>query len=117
MVLEQSRDSHCETIIALQLHLEDTKDRSRRNNLQLRGLPEAMSAEDLGETVAAIFLKVLETPPVMLELDRVHRALGSRSSDPGRPLDVVCRLHHYTQEDILRSVWEHRDVDHNRAPI
>lgn len=43
--LEQSRD----TVIALQLHLEDIEDRSRCNNLRLHGLLEAMGTENLGD--------------------------------------------------------------------
>lgn len=114
--LEQSQDTHRDTAITLQLHMEDIEERGCRNNLWLRGIPEATGAENLGEMVAAIFRRVLETPPMQLKLDRVHRALIPRSTDPDRPRDVVCRLHHYTQkEDILHSTWEHGDVDHNGA--
>lgn len=47
--LAQSRDYHRDTAIALQLHLEDIEDRSRRNNLRLCGIPEGTDTENLGE--------------------------------------------------------------------
>lgn len=110
--LEQARDQQREAAITLQLHLEDVEDRSRRNNLRLRGIPESAHQENLGETVREIFRTVLDDPQVEIELDRVHRALGPRSDDPERPRDVICRLHRYTQkETILRRAWEHGDVE------
>lgn len=48
--LEQAQDSHRNMTIALQLHMEEVEDQSRRNNL-----PEATGAENLAETVIAIF--------------------------------------------------------------
>lgn len=110
--LEQARDLHRDSTIALQLHLEDIEDRSRRNNLQLRGIPEDTAMENLGETVKEMFRTMLDDPDLNIELDRVHRALGPRSEDPSRPRDVVCRLHRYTQkENILRRAWEYGDVE------
>lgn len=116
--LEQSRDAHRDTAIALQLHLEDIEDQSCRNNLRLRGLPEAMGAENLGETVTAIFHTIVETPSVTLEIDSVHRALGPILTDSSRSWDVVCRLHHYRQkDDILRRAWKHGDVELDEVQI
>lgn len=47
-----------------------------------------------------------------IDLDRVHRALGPRPTDPSRPRDVVCRFHCYLQkENVLRRAWEHGDVE------
>lgn len=110
--LEQARDQQRESAIALQLHLENIKDRSRRNNLWLRGIPKGTESESFRETVREIVRTVLEDPEIAIELDRVHRALGPRSEDPNRPRDVVCRLHRYTQkENILRRAWEHGDVE------
>lgn len=49
--LESQQDTHTRAAVTLQLHMED---RSHRNNLRLRGLPEATGPEDL-ETAMAIF--------------------------------------------------------------
>lgn len=69
--LKQSQDQHREAAIALQLHLEDVEDRSRCNNLRLRGIPEPADAEDVGAKVIGIFCDVLGDP-------------GRRSSWTGR---------------------------------
>lgn len=116
--LESLQDSHVDATVALQLHMEDMEDRSRRNNLWLRGLPEATGMEDLSETAAAIFRKVAgNSLPTSLEFEWIHRALGPRSTDPNRPLDV-CRIHHYThKENILRRAWEVGDVDFDGASV
>lgn len=55
--------------VALQLYLEDLEDRSRRQNLRLRGLPESTGTEDLSATAVAIFHKVLgDSPPLIWTL-------------------------------------------------
>lgn len=76
-----------------------------------------MGTEDLAVSVTAIFQKILGTAPT-LELDRVHRTLGPKSSDPERPQDVLCRLHKYTQKElILRKAWEHGEMEFDGAAI
>lgn len=92
MALEQSRDHHRDTAVALQLHLKDIEDQSRRNNFRLRGIPEDTDMENLGEVVKGIFRTVLEDPNANIVLDRAHRALGPRSVDPSRPRDVICTV-------------------------
>lgn len=77
--LEQTRDVQQDQTTTLQLHLEEIKDWSRRNNLRLWGLPEATGMESLEETAVAIFRKLLGTPSATIERDRIHRALGPRS--------------------------------------
>lgn len=116
--LERSQESQDATAVDLQLHLEDLEDRSRRNNLRLRGIPEATGAEDLPATVTAIFQEVMGPSSPSVELDRVHRTLGPKSPDPARPRDVLCRIHHYNQKElILRRAWEHGAVEFDGATI
>lgn len=45
--LEQSHVAQEESRVALQPHMEDLEDRSRKNNLRLQGLPEATGTEHL----------------------------------------------------------------------
>lgn len=106
--LECANDSHTRETQEMQLHLEKMEDRSRRNNLRLRGIPEATGPEDLQETVTAIFHRIMEAPPPSLEIDRLHRTLGPKSTDPSRPRDVLCRLHRYAQKEVIlrKETWE-----------
>lgn len=98
-ILDQER-----YISNLYLQTDDAKNRNSRNKLRIRSLPEATGTADLATSVTAIFNTLLDRPasePVIF--DRVHRALGPRGSDPGRPRDVICRLHYYmVKESILR---------------
>lgn len=117
--LEAQHRSQAEMSLGLQLHMEEMEDRSRRNNLRLRGLPEATGPADLADTVADIFRRVAgDQIQGRLEFDRIHRALGPRSEDPARPQDVICRLHHYAHKDIIaRKAWETQDLELDGAAL
>lgn len=116
--LEHSQTSQATLAGEMQLHLEEMEDRSRRNNLRLQGLPEATGTEDLPATVTAIFHIILEAPPLTLQIDRVHRALGPKSTDPDKPRDVLCRLHRYSQKHIiLRKSWDHDPIEFDGATL
>lgn len=117
-VLEQTQQAHSLEAQEMQLHIEEMEDRSRRNNLRLRGIPEAPGPEDLAETATAIFRWLLSNPPPSMEIDRIHRTLGPKSSDPARPRDVLCRLHRFAQKEmILRNAWEQGEIEFDGAHI
>lgn len=82
--LKTIQNTHTDTAVQLQFHLED---RSRRNNLRLRGLPETTGAADLADTAIAIFKSITDVNlPDRVELDRIHRVLGPvrvTQRDPG----------------------------------
>uniref|UniRef100_A0A803JCQ0 Uncharacterized protein n=1 Tax=Xenopus tropicalis TaxID=8364 RepID=A0A803JCQ0_XENTR len=64
--------------------LEDSENRSRRNNIRIRGLFETI--KDLhGEIPNLLINLVPDIPADRMELDRVHRALGPRREN-GPPL-------------------------------
>lgn len=56
--LESQQKVQAESAVELQLRMEEFEDRSRRNNLRLRGLPVATGPTDLLATVTDIFRKV-----------------------------------------------------------
>ena len=110
--------SQATTLRDFHRHLEDLDNRGRRNNIRVRGLPEATQDEDLPVTLQAIFNSVLGCPEHQkVKLDRAHRALRPRG--PGtRPRDVVCRVHNYTlKEEIMRKTRNMRTIDFDGAPI
>lgn len=60
-------------VTLLQLHMEELEDWSCRNNLRLRGIPEAAGQESLQPTVLAICQQLATSiTPQDLEFDRVH---------------------------------------------
>lgn len=58
-ILERYSYTQKETSVALQLQLEDLEDRSRRNDVRLRGIPEASDQENLQDMVKSIFENIL----------------------------------------------------------
>lgn len=100
--LESRQRDQSNSAVDLQLRMEEMEDWSRRNKLRLRGLPEATGPSDLLATVIDKFKRVAgDHLPECIEIDRVHRALGPRTSDPSRPRDVISRLHHYTHKEAI----------------
>ncbi|XP_018426331.1 PREDICTED: von Willebrand factor A domain-containing protein 5A-like [Nanorana parkeri] len=76
--LEATQAAHRSHLQQLQLRVEDGENRSRRNNIRLRGIPEATQGPHLHATVTAILNSVLGKPPTEpIELDRVHRVAGA----------------------------------------
>lgn len=117
--VEEAQAAQVTSILSQQLRLEEMEDRSRRNNLRLRGMPEATGTEDLVATALAIFRNVAgDTLPQNVSFYRIHRALGPRPADPNHPRDVICRIHQYTHKEvILRKAWEMRDTEFDGATI
>lgn len=125
--LEAGQQAIRRQLVEVQLRLDDGENRSRRNNLRLRGIPEATMGPDLRTTVIALLNQVLGKPPASeMELDRVHRIPGPRvtpsaTRDPAAtdpPRDVLCRVHFFTiKEEILRLAWEKGPIDFDGALI
>lgn len=102
---EQRQDSHAtaikelqETVTQLALahraslyKLEELENRNRRNNLRVRGLPEATRDNDLEPSICGIFNTILGNPvPDPLRFDCVHHALRPCNVMSDKPRDVIC---------------------------
>ncbi|CAH2226218.1 Hypothetical predicted protein [Pelobates cultripes] len=99
----------------LSLHetkITDAEDRSRRNNIRLRGVPEDVGAQDLTAFTMELFRAVLpDIPADMLLLDRIHRIPRPQHLPPTTPRDVLMRLHYYhTKDQILRAHRARKDL-------
>lgn len=86
---------------------EDLENRSRQNNIRIRGLPESVGTEELKVTLQGIFNSLLKRPKTAdLEIDRAHRTQGPRDRDTRTPRDVICRIHFfYIKESIMVAAW------------
>lgn len=62
--LELEQQSFCRHLVEVQLRLDDGENRSRLNNLRLRGIPEATMGSDLHATVTVILNQILGKPPL-----------------------------------------------------
>lgn len=113
---EKSQNIQADRITDLQLQTEMLEDRSRRNNLRIRGIPEALEVEDSEGKTKAVFQSILKTTTVDLVIDRVHRALGPKPQNPMRPRDIICRVHRSQQKElILRADWDLGDITFDGA--
>ncbi|CAH2221237.1 Hypothetical predicted protein [Pelobates cultripes] len=106
----------------LSLHetkITDAEDRSRRNNIRLRGVPEDVEAQDLTAFTMELFRAVLpDIPADMLLLDRIHRIPRPQHLPPTVPRDVLMRLHYYhTKDQILRAHRTRKDLPDKFKPI
>lgn len=82
--------------------LEDLENRNRRNNIRVRGLPEATRDTDLEPSIRGIFNTILGNPVAApLRFDRVHRALRPRNANSDQPRDVICRLHYFEDKNAI----------------
>ncbi|CAH2319207.1 Hypothetical predicted protein [Pelobates cultripes] len=87
---------------------EDLNNRSRRNNIRIRGLPEPSTPEALTAILHEAFSSLLpDALPSDLLLDRAHRALRPPSSSPTQPRDIIIRCHYFhIKEAIMRATRE-----------
>lgn len=92
----------------LALQVLDGENRSRRENIRIRGIPENVPHEALKGKVLEIFNFYLDRPlDSKMELDRWHRVPGGNPKNLKFPRDVVVKLHYYSdKEAILQGAWE-----------
>lgn len=110
-MLEEEVKTQYQRMVAIQLQAEEAENRSRRNNIRIKGIPETVPASELRETVMTMLNKILENPlDTHIELDRVHRVPTMRYHAQITPRDIVCRVHFFrVKEDIIRAAWQNKN--------
>lgn len=100
------------------LHLEDLDNRGRRNNIRVRGVPEAETTEDIPLILEAIFNQLLGLPLTTgIRMDRAHRALRPKRAS-GPPRDIICRIHDFAlKERIMSATRNQRDIQYAGAAV
>ncbi|XP_066439048.1 uncharacterized protein [Eleutherodactylus coqui] len=116
---DQAIKAQAAQITDIMSHLEDLENRHRRNNLRIRGLPEDIGNDQLEAWAQNFFSSLLQRPAdQQLEIDRIHRALGPRSTDPKRPRDIICRVHFFKEKEaIIRQARLCKDLAHEGSTI
>lgn len=104
--LVDSHNAKEEDMEWMRAKIADLEDRSRRNNLKIRGIPESVSQEKLTEYVQTIFKTA---PPDLsdneLIIDRIHRLPKPPHLPDKIVRDVLMRVHFYhVKERFLRTV-------------
>lgn len=84
--------------------IADLEDRSRQNNLKLRGVPESVPAQELKQYAKDLFHTLVpELTPLDLTIDCIHRIPKPSFLSTEVPRDVLMRVHFFpAKEQILR---------------
>lgn len=89
-------------VAALSAKVADIEDRSRRNNVKIRGVPESVSPPNLTSYVQQLIKAVLpSTTTHDLIIDRAHRLAKPKSLPDSTPRDVIVRIHFFHIKDEL----------------
>lgn len=112
-------DTHTMQLRETQRRIEDLDNRGRRHNLRIRGLPEAIDAEQLTPAVTDLFNGLIDRPPqTKIEMERIHRALRPKGRETDPPRDVICCIVYYKlKEDILRQARNKHPLQYNGAHL
>lgn len=88
----------------------DLEDRSRRNNIRLRGISESVLPRDLESHITDL-LKVIMPDLHALEraIDQIHRVPKPRAAPDNVPRDVLARFVFYQTKDKLLSLARKKD--------
>lgn len=74
--------------------LADLEDRSRRNNVKIRGVPESIPPSDLHKYADDMIAKLLpDLSPIERTIDRIHRIPKPKHLDASVPRDILMKIH------------------------
>lgn len=101
----------------LQAQVEDLDNRSRRNNLRLRGIPESVT--ELMPAASKLFQSLLpDNPPSSFMCDRINRAVRPKPPPDKPPRDIIlCMKDFITKENILRASRNSHNIELNGTKI
>ncbi|CAH2282979.1 Hypothetical predicted protein [Pelobates cultripes] len=90
--------------VSIEEGLEDLNNRSRHNNIWIRGLPETVATEGLHNTLQDLFKNMLPNPSAQdLTLDWAHRTLCPQALNPATPRDIITCLHFFAVKKLLNT--------------
>lgn len=96
------QDAHADIIRQLQLKISDLEDRSRWNNLKIRGIPETVKTGKLYSYLKQLFCKLLPDLNTQdLLIDRVHRIQKPSHLPASVPRDTLARLHYFHAKERI----------------
>uniref|UniRef100_A0A803J9X1 L1 transposable element RRM domain-containing protein n=1 Tax=Xenopus tropicalis TaxID=8364 RepID=A0A803J9X1_XENTR len=112
----QQQDS---VIMELQRQTEDQENRSRRNNIRVRGVPETIQTDDIRQALLQIFNSILHRDPTSdIKIERAHRVQKPKAAPLNAPRDILCCLHNFTlKEEILSKAKEVNSISYEESTI
>lgn len=118
-VMVEAHTAQGEDISWIKDKLADLEDRSRRNNLKLRGIPESVPPSQLLQYAQALFSTLIpEATASDLLVDRIHRVPKPSFLPDDTPRDVLMRVHYYHIKDrILQASRKQKNIPQQYAAI
>lgn len=101
-----------EEVLRLSNKVLDLEDRSRRNNIRLRGIPESVLPESLHQFLTDFMALVMPHYSASdLIIDRIHRLPKPRHLSPQIPRDTIARIHFYhVKEELLKTLRQQPEL-------
>lgn len=97
-------------IFQMKLKLANLEDRSRRNNVKIRGIPEKVKPPDLKDYFIYIMKAVLpDVPQEDLIIDCIHRLPRPKHIASHLPRDTIVRIPFYHTKDNFMAATRRRD--------
>lgn len=92
--------------------IADIEDRSWRNNLKIRGIPESVQTSELRAYVTDLFTAVLpDLTAIDITIDRIHRLPKPTYLPDVVPRDVILRLHFFhVKEQLMQTMRKQENV-------
>ncbi|CAH2282029.1 Hypothetical predicted protein [Pelobates cultripes] len=104
-------------VTLIEARMADAEDRSRINNLRLRGVPETVLPGDLQAYVRGLMRPYIpEIPADMMLVDRVHRVPKLRNLTDTTPRDVLMRAHYFHIKEAVLRASRNRATPHEVYP-
>nr|XP_033818220.1 uncharacterized protein LOC117368600 [Geotrypetes seraphini] len=108
--LAEERSAAVDTVVAqlddLKRQVEDLENRSRRNNLRFKGVPDLDRYKDASEVVSdfckALLAEESQVMPNVIDLQRAHRSLG-QTRGPGNRDIIACFGDFQLKEKVLQA--------------
>lgn len=92
-----------DAILNIKTKLADLENRSSRNNVKIRGIPESVkTSESKGYFVNLMKATLPEVPLEELVVDRIHRLPRPKNIPNHLPRDTIVRVHFYHIKDTRR---------------
>lgn len=118
-VLEEDNSNLKHTVSLLQLQQEDLENRERRQNLRIRGVPEAVSDKELRPYLLGLFVTLApHIPDIDWRMDRAHRSLAPKPPPNANPRDIIVRFHFYESKEALTLATRNKSrIDYKQHKI
>lgn len=101
-----AHNQHSDDIMWLKDKVADLEDRSRRNNLKLRGVPEAIQTDQLEQYAIRLFSTLVPTLSERdLAIDRIHRLPKPSFLAADTPRDVLLRIHFFQSKEKIMTAF------------